>query len=41
MKKFPHTSVQGDGLEKRPFFVTVRQKSLIKVWHFKVNENRN
>ena len=32
---------KGDGLEKRPIFVTVRQKRLNKVCHCKVNEKRN
>ena len=36
-----HFHIQGDGLEKRPFFVTVRKKCLIKVRQFKVNEKRN
>ena len=36
-----HFHIQGDGLEKRPFFVTVRKKRLIKVRQFKVNEKRN
>ena len=38
MKKF---HIQGDGLEKRPIFVTVRKKCMNKVCHFKVNEKRN
>ena len=37
----PHTSVWGDGLQKCPIFMTVRQKRLNKVYHFKVNEKRN
>ena len=37
----PHTSVWGDGLQKCPIFMTVRQKRLNKICHFKLNEKRN
>ena len=37
----PHTNVWGDGLQNCPIFMTVRQKRLIKVCHFKLNEKRN
>ena len=36
-----HFHIQGDGLQKRLFFVTVRKKSLIKVQQFQVTEKRN